>query len=49
MGGGREWGLTNIWNSGVMWGIAHFGNSEGKGSLNYGNHLYMVCYGYFLN
>ena len=29
--------------------IAHFGNYEGKESLNYGSHLYMVCYGYFLH
>ena len=29
--------------------IAHFGNSEGKGSLNYGSHLYMVGDGYFLH
>lgn len=50
LNGRGEWVGTNDYGiRGLCGGIVHYGNSEGKGSLNYGNHLYMVCYGYFLH
>ena len=33
MAGGRGWGLTNIWNSGVMWGDSPFWKSRRKGEF----------------
>ena len=33
MGGGRGWGLTNIWNYGVMWGDSPFWKFRRQGEF----------------